>query len=173
MRVGVTGGIAEGKSSVLGYLAEKGHTTWSADACVKSLWSDPTVRGEIASHFGTADRSRESWWEILESEQARRQLNRIFHPRVVADLRQSPAEFFEVPLLFETDLAPLFDEIWVVTCGPEAQRQRLIERGIREIDAVLRLQLPTRAKIPFAGHVIRTNRPFEDVHRQIDRALDR
>jgi len=78
------------------------------------------------------------------------------------------ADFVEVPLPFEVCLGAHFSGIWVGTCGPQEQMRRLLERYPRaEAQSMLATQLPTRAKIPFANHVVRTNLPLEAVRESI------
>lgn len=75
----------------------------------------------------------------------------------------------EIPLLIEACLQGGFDRVWVVTCGADEQRRRLVERlgGEAGAEALLGSQLPTRAKIPFADVVIRTNQPEWSVKRDV------
>jgi dephospho-CoA kinase len=74
--------------------------------------------------------------------------------------------FIEVPLLIETATHQWFDEVWVCDAGDEARWRRLLDRLGGDQESARRLlatQLPTKAKIPFADRIIRTDRPFESV----------
>jgi dephospho-CoA kinase len=160
-RVGITGGIAEGKSTVLRYLREAGHRVGSADDCARTVMSDPEVRLEIARIAGLERdfqpvqlRDR-----LISDVGVRRAVNAAFHPRILAALQEAKADFVEVPLLIESVLLERFEAVWVVTCGAKTQWDRLIERTDDSAlsKQLLAIQLPTEAKLPFATVVIRTN----------------
>jgi dephospho-CoA kinase len=160
MRIAVTGGIAEGKSTVMRYLRELGQETASADEIARQVFQLPEVQAEIAEAVGlllpldpTAVRER-----ISSSPDARRQVNAVTHPRILARIEGCPATWVEVPLLFEACLQGRFDRIWVATCGADEQLRRLRER-LGDEDGARRLiatQLPTEVKLAFADEIVRT-----------------
>lgn len=165
-RAAITGGVAEGKSTVLSYLASMGFTTLSADVVAKDVFAEPVIQESLAALLQTeglvepADLRK----AIATKPSIRRSVNRLMHPHLLPRLLDSGADYVEIPLLIETCLQGLFDEIWVVTCGPEEQFRRLSNRiGARETVQMLSTQLPTQAKIPFADVVVRTNEPEERV----------
>lgn len=165
MRIAVTGGIAEGKSTVMGYLREMGFETASADAMAREVFQDEEVQGRLQALVG-GDASRDQLRERIAADDGfRRQVNGVMHPLIVKKLIASPADFIEVPLLFEAALHPLFDRVWVVTCGAELQLTRLTERlgNVQDAKALIDTQLPTLAKCAFADEVIRTNGSEESV----------
>ena len=181
MRVAITGGIADGKTTVCALLAEQGLVTVSADEIVAKLYRNPTIVKRIRASFGDGlmvdgGVSRELLQAIVsDSAEARAKLNAIFHPAVMREiLLQTDTDdiaFAEVPLLIETATQGWFDEVWVVTAGAGEQRKRLVKRlgSESEADRLLTTQLPTEAKIPFADRVIRTNVPVETVKSTIAR----
>lgn len=177
MVTAVTGGIGEGKSTVLGYLAESGFKVLSADSLGKAVFSDPIVNGEIAdlTGFGRAISPVELRQVLFTRPEIRRAVNRIMHPRIVSAIFDARVDFVEVPLLIETCLQGAFDEVWVVTCGLEEQRKRLLLRYGPDapVDQIIGAQLPSAAKIPFADTVIRTNCEHEAVRRNVSLALQR
>jgi dephospho-CoA kinase len=159
--VGITGGIGEGKSTVLRYLREAGCRVASADEIARELLRNPDIKEEVASisglrvDFEPLDlRNR-----VIADDGIRKALNYALHPRIVKELQKKAADFVEVPLLVETALQTCFDAIWVVTCGPDEQRARLLQRtGDQALsEQLLALQLPTSAKLPFADVIVRTN----------------
>jgi dephospho-CoA kinase len=177
MRVAITGGVAEGKSTVLSYLQDLGWTTDSADQIAADVLHSDDVQQELSQAFDltrpiTAENLRPL---VFQDPVKRRILNKITHPRILAKMRESTADFMEVPLLIESCLQGEFDQIWVVTCGPDEQLRRLTERLKSEEKArgIIASQLPTRVKIPFADLVIRTNQPPEDVFRFVTEAARR
>lgn len=161
MKLALTGGIAEGKSTVLGYIAELGLETISSDEIAREIFASSDVQSELASFFGIEPPvSRELVRErAFKSEEVRRHLNRITHPRIVGRLRQHTSGIFEVPLLIESCLQGEFDRIWVVTAGPDEQLRRLLDRtgDLGESRRMLASQIPTRAKCAFADRIVRTN----------------
>lgn len=177
MSIAITGGIGEGKSTVLAHIASLGFRTASADSVAREIFSQPAINDSLARLVGVSgpispQNLREA---IVQSPGIRRAVNRITHPAVMEAIRQSGAEFVEVPLLVEACLQGRFASIWVVTCGPEAQVERLRARYGPNVDVrmVLNTQLPTSSKIPFADEVIRTNCSDEAVRRDISMALAR
>ena len=166
-RVGITGGIAEGKSTVLRYLREAGYHVASADEVARDQLKLSPVRAAVAAAAGlelgfNANDLRD---RIFGHAECRRAVNRVLHPHVLAALALSGADFMEVPLLIEAALQDAFDEIWVVTCGAEEQRRRLVERTGSEAltDRILAIQLPTSTKLAFGDVIVRTNQPARRV----------
>ncbi len=159
MRIAVTGGIAEGKSTVLAEIASLGIPTLSADAVAREVLSTGQVQLEVGEALGLSlPLDRAELRARLGDPSARRDLNRIMHPHVWATISSFQHGAVEVPLLIEACLHPAFDQVWVVTCGVTEQRRRLTERlgDARLVDTLLATQLPTRAKIPFASVIVRT-----------------
>ncbi|HET6644908.1 MAG TPA: dephospho-CoA kinase [Fimbriimonadales bacterium] len=177
MRVAVTGGIADGKSTILTEVAALGFPTISADDVVKQLYETDAIRSTLIETFGTTDK-REIRRRILEDPSDRRRLNSIFHLPVMrrifdfCDSADRPA-FAEIPLLIETATQEEFDEVWVATAGRDEQLRRLTvslggDSGLAQ--RLLETQLPTTVKEAFGDYVIWTNRPRKEV-REFVRAL--
>jgi len=174
-RVGITGGIGEGKSTLLAMIAAEGYEVASADAIARELFSDPEVNAQLAEIAGLhgAISPKELREAIGRSTDVRRRINRLMHPLVLGRITTGTARFVEVPLLVETCMQGYFDRIWVVTCGVIEQRKRLLERygDPNTVSALLSAQLPTNAKIPFADSIFRTNSPVHHVKRSLSEAL--
>jgi dephospho-CoA kinase len=175
LRVAITGGIAEGKSTILEWLRQDGFLTASSDDIGRSLLADDEhVRrvAEIARLPLPLDRDalRSA---ILSDPIVRRAVNRYLHPFIRGLANASPAIFHEVPLLIEACLQGRYDRIWVVTCGIEEQKRRLARRYSDPslAKAVLDLQLPTNVKTLFADKVIRTNDTLENVRTTLHTAV--
>jgi dephospho-CoA kinase len=175
MRIAITGGIADGKSTVCSMLAEMGFEVVSADEIVAELHHSPEILERIGSEIGeefvtggalNRDRMRDV---IGKDAGVRSKLNAILHPpamdAIMSRTHIDGVAFAEVPLLIETATQGWFDEVWVVAAGESIQRQRLVERlgSTEAADRMLKSQLPTSAKIPFADRVVRTNEPVETV----------
>lgn len=160
----VTGGIAEGKSTVVGYLREEGVSCLSADDLARDVLSRPDIQRAVA-RLGPTDPPSMS--KKLATDPAyRRALNLVVHPAVLELIISDVRPVVEVPLLFEACLQGLFRRVWVVTCGPEEQLRRLVERTGCEETArrLIDAQLPSDVKCAFADEIVRTNQPPKNVH---------
>lgn len=170
----ITGGVAEGKTTVLRHLASLGATVWSADEEAERQLAVPRVRRSVANALGlTPDFSRDQLRSALTGTHgARRALNQVLHAPILQAMNDANADACEIPLLIETCLHARFDEVWVVTCGREEQRRRLLERVADPTvaDSILATQLPTRAKCSFAHAIMRTDHPLDHVHCVIEDA---
>ena len=177
LKVAVTGGIAEGKSTVTGYLRDLGWKTASSDEVARQVFESEIVQEKLADLLKmngpvTPPDLRERLWE---NSSLRRAVNSLMHPLILKKLEALNADAIEVPLLIETCLQGHFKRVWVVTCGLEEQQRRLKDRLGEDADteAILSTQLPTEMKCAFADVIVRTNRPPEDVIRFIKAVASR
>jgi len=173
--VGLTGGIASGKSTVSGYLKEMGAAVIDADIVAREMVqpNTPTLQ-EIIAYFGkgildnTGQLDRKQLAErIFSSKLDRDKLNSILHPHIIrkvqdliADYKQEgkvPLIVVDAPLLLETGMNELVDEVWVVAVDSEGQIGRLMKRdGITKEEAEARLnsQMTLTDKLKKAHRVI-------------------
>ena len=173
MIIGLTGGIAAGKSTVRALLtAGGGFRVFDADGCVRRLLdTDPRIASEIRGMFGSdflrADgkpdrtRLREA---IYGNPDARRRLESLMHPPVRAEwlalrdtCRAEGAKMLaDIPLLYETEAESFFDSVVVVACSASSQLDRLETRGIGRpmAEAMLASQWPIGQKTERADFVI-------------------
>ena len=161
VRIGLTGPIGCGKSTVTGWLGERpGVVVIDADQVAREVLDrgDPALDAVIA-RFGAevlrADREldRAALGRIVFADPAAlRDLEAIVHPAVrprilaaidIAEAEDAVAVVIEAIKLVEGGLATLCDEVWLVTCDPEVQRARLIGRGSTPQDAALRIAAQT------------------------------
>jgi len=172
VRLAITGGIAEGKSTVLGYARDAGYAVLSADEIAREVFENEQIQLFLKDSLGSTDRllvrSR-----IAQDCSFRRKLNSAMHPAVITRIAASDATIVEIPLLIEAVLFPLFESIWVITCGREEQRNRLFARIGDEVltDALLSTQLCGEVKIPFADRIVRTNLDESSVKRYVLESL--
>lgn len=182
-RIAITGGVAEGKTTVLRMFEALGATTLSSDALAATLLHPGTeLWKRLVAEFGEAilnadgTVAREQLATLAFGEaRLRRRLNQLMHPPIVEALQarlqalQSRLVFIEVPLLIEVALQGVFDAVLVVHATPTLQRQRLLARGISAERArqILQAQLPTRCKLAFADWVVRTHRPLPQVEQRV------
>src|SRR5688572_32212343 len=106
LRIAITGGVAEGKSTVLGYVREHGLTVVSADDLARDVFNDPYTQDRIGHLLNavppvTADDLRQ---RISASTELRRSVNELMHPLIAARIESSIAFAIEVPLLIEACL---------------------------------------------------------------------
>jgi dephospho-CoA kinase len=185
LKVGLTGGIGSGKSSVSRLLAERGAVVIDADLIARQVVAPGTPGlAAILKQFGPAVMSngeldREALGRIVfaDPEQLAR-LNAIVHPLVGAETaRQTEAAgdaavvVYDVPLLVENGLQSLYDVVVVVAAQPETQLARLVDqRGMTEQDARARIaaQLPLAEKVAVATYVIDNDGPREALEPQVD-----
>jgi dephospho-CoA kinase len=189
-RVGLTGGIATGKSYVVRKLREAGVAVADADVLAREAVAPGSAGlGAVVARFGREmltpagelDR-RKLGALVFRDEAARRDLESIIHPFV----RRGIAEFFaavppdadfavaDIPLLYETHRERHFDTIVVVACTPETQVARVMTRDrLSREDAERRIasQLPIEEKVRRADHVIRTDGAHADTDAQVARLL--
>jgi dephospho-CoA kinase len=178
MRVAITGGICDGKTTVLAALSELGYPTVSADEIVDELYSEPAWLERLRAEFGDEIVSESQFnrkWAAAKAFSVpafRRHLNRLIHPEVIKRILArldgfgQRLSFAEMPLLIESATQGAFDRVWVVDAGSSERLRRLVERlGGDEAAARARLaaQLPTEAKKPFADRILRTDLALESV----------
>lgn len=169
LKVALTGGVAEGKTTVLRFLSEEGLSTASADEIGREVFDEPVVQAEIGERLGlTGKVDRNKVRTAIASDPAKRRvLNEVMHPEILARLISQDADVVEVPLLVETCIQSLFQRVWVVTCGPVEQERRLVERlgDVAEARRMMGTQLPTVVKCAFADQTIRTDQPLASVQK--------
>ena len=191
LRVGLTGGIASGKSTVTSMLRDRDCQVLDADVLAHELLEpgqeayDEVVRefGEgILAPGGAVDRRKLG--EIVFSDtQKRNRLNQILHPRIqdivakwfaALDRPGGPELAFEdAALILEAGATKNFDRVVVCWCRPEQQLERLKERGYSIEDAKRRIaaQMPIDEKRRMADEVIDCSGSVEETERQVDRML--
>ena len=186
LRLGLTGGIASGKSTVAAMLREMGFTVLEADSVAHQLIAPGLpAYGEIVREFGSsvvnADNTidRSALGAIVFADRAKLDiLNAIVHPKVEAQLaaefeklqkdRTRKAAFVEAALIVEAGLHKNLDGVVVVWCKPEQQLVRLIERGLSHDEARKRIaaQLPLEEKLRYATEKIDSSDSLANTRRQ-------
>lgn len=190
--IGLTGGIASGKSTVSKYLTDKGLALVDADQLVHDLqFQKKPLYNVLIGHFGEefsteeepkvvnraklgqllfADPEKMAWASKLQDPIIREEL---------AKKRDELAQdnqlvFLDIPLLFEKNYQDWCDDIWLVTADEETQLQRLMARnGLNREEAEQRLasQMPQADKIPAASLILDNTGGLEDLYQQVDKAL--
>ncbi len=177
--LGITGGIATGKSTVTQMLADLGAPTISADRLAHDLLAPgtETTRAVLAAFRACADPHSEATIDrralsrlVFADTTARKRLESLTHPAIIAALQaqitvwrgsdEAPAAAAEIPLLFEANLKWLVDRIVVVTCSRSDQISRMLVRGPFSEDEVYRQiasQWPLAQKEACADYLITTD----------------
>lgn len=174
LTVGLTGGIAGGKSTVTGRLVELGAVSVDADMIAREAMAKGTVvYDRLIDHFGrdilaadgSIDRARLAAL-VFDDPAQLEALNQVVHPAVIEGVRRRLDEWrssdaggigvVQVPLLIEAGMAEMFDVIVVVVTTPEQQISRLVEMGLTTDQGLARLrsQLSDSERLPFADFTI-------------------
>lgn len=186
LRIGLTGGIGSGKSTVAVLLAARGAVVVDADRIAREV-VEPGTPGlaAVVAAFGddvvTADGAldRPALAAVVFADpEARARLDGIVHPLVreravelMADLPQDAVVVQDVPLLVETGQAGAFDLVLVVQADLETRVERLIERGMTEEDARARIaaQATDEQRRAVADVVLDNSGTPEELAEQVDR----
>ena len=180
--IGITGGIATGKSAFLEELRQllPTATYFDADLAARDLSNhNPEVRALIAEAFGPhiysteGDLNRARLRAIVFADPEKKHaLEQILHPRIrrqwslQAESRRKSTELFlaDIPLLYETAGETLCDRVVVVACSQPIQLQRLMTRSSLDqaaAEEIIAAQMPLAEKIARADHVVWNNGPRE------------
>lgn len=190
--VGLTGGLATGKSSVARLFQDNGAYVIDADELARQVvqpgkpaWRDiaHTFGARVVNPDRTLNRAALAA-VIFRNEAKRRRLNAIVHPRVAREqarltraiAKKDPGAIivYDVPLLFEAGVDKRVDKIIVVTADRATQIRRLMTRnGFTRAEAVrrLRAQMPLRAKIARADEVIDGTLSFAQTKSEVERIV--
>ncbi|MBQ1893626.1 MAG: dephospho-CoA kinase [Clostridia bacterium] len=186
--IGLTGGIASGKSTVTNRLRELGAFVADADAVSREAIDLPEAKARILDKFGAdvfledGSVSRPALAEkAFSSPEATALLNSILHPVIAARLieltndasREYPLVFTDAALLIESGFDRLCEGVWLVTANTETRIQRIMERdGLTREQAQLRIarQMPDEEKRAYASVVIENDGTLEDLIKRVDAA---
>ena len=184
LKIGLTGGIAAGKSTALQAFANLGAATLSSDAVVHELLEGEPLRGRLAERWGPevlaggVDRAKIG--EIVFADpQELTWLEQQIHPLVQARtaewLQSLPPEtevaVVEVPLLFEVGGERPFDTTVAVVTADQVRRERAAARGHALVDEREARQLTQLEKAARAGHVVANDGSVEDLERELSALL--
>jgi dephospho-CoA kinase len=188
LRLGLTGGIASGKSAVAAMLRDMGFAVLDADSLAHKLVEpgqsayEEVVREfgpDVVAPDGRIDRTKLSAIVFNDRSKLDR-LNAIIHPRVAEGVfrqfdeweRQGTrdAAFVEAALLIESGIHKKLDGLIVAWCEPEQQLERLTARGLNEAEARRRIaaQLPVEEKLRYATEKINCSGSLDETRHQVE-----
>ncbi|MDQ0174525.1 dephospho-CoA kinase [Bacillus chungangensis] len=191
MIIGLTGGIASGKSTVSALFQKRGFTMIDADdAARKVVEVGKEAYEKIVDHFGkeilqadgAIDRKKLGAI-IFHDKEKRLLLNSIVHPAVRKQMNDSKTAalangkqtvLMDIPLLYESKLTDMVDRTIVVYVDEHIQLQRLMDRNqLSKADAEARIssQLPLQEKKTMADAVINNNRTIKETEIQLDELI--
>ncbi|MGP5659269.1 dephospho-CoA kinase [Corynebacterium falsenii] len=188
-KIGLTGGIGSGKSTVSGRLAEHGAFIVDADKIAREIVEpgQPAL-AELDHAFdgvinpdGTLNR-QELARQAFATKEKTQVLNNITHPRIrartqelfdQAEAQGEPVVVYDMPLLIENGEAEKMDAVWVVDAPDEVRIQRLVDhRGLDEDDARRRInaQIDRETRLAAADTVLDNGGSVEELLAQVDKA---
>ena len=184
--IGITGGIASGKSTVTNFLRQKGFEVVDADALVHQLQKpDGRLYQILVEHFGEkvlledGELNRPLLASLIFSNYEEREWSKQTQGQIIREelgfvrdkLAQTEDLFFmDIPLLFEQEYASWFDETWLVYVSRDTQMDRLMKRDyltIEDAQARLASQWPLEEKKRLASHILDNNGSREQLLSQV------
>lgn len=188
--VGLTGGIASGKSTVANMLKEKGAVVFDTDVIAREVVDiGQPAWHEILDYFGEDVKLKDGHIDrkklgdlVFNDSEARHKLNSIVHPRVMEKLvdnteelkkKNQPPEIvvYDVPLLIEAGMNRMVDIVVLVFSSIQAQKERLKKRDgflEEEIEARLSSQMPIEEKKKYADFIIDNSSDLEETNKQVE-----
>ena len=187
LTIGLTGGIAAGKSEALAAFSRLGAATLSSDAVVHELLDSEPLLGRLVERWGPeaapqgrVDRNRVGEVVFADPDQLtwlEQQVHPLVGERIAAWLAGLPAEtevaVIEVPLLFESGMEKVFDTTVAIVTADELRRQRATARGHALVDEREARQLAQQEKADRAEHAVANDGSVGDLERSLSALIER
>jgi dephospho-CoA kinase len=188
LRIGLTGGIASGKTTVADLFAARGATVLDTDVIAREVVEPGrpalgalvnALGSDILDDAGRLDRAALRR-ELFEDDATRREIEALLHPAILSELerqaRQSPGPYqvFVIPLLVENRLEKMVDRVLVVDCPEEEQLRRLMARDGESRESarqMLAAQATREQRLAYADDVVDNGGPAAGLAAQVA-ALD-
>lgn len=187
LTIGLTGGIAAGKSEALAAFSRLGAATLSSDAVVHELLDSEPLVGRLVERWGaeiapdgTVDRTRVGEIVFADPDQLtwlEQQIHPLVGERIGGWLATLPSDaevaVIEVPLLFESGMEKAFDTTVAVVTEDELRRERAAARGHALVDEREARQLAQDEKAARAAHIVANDGSIEDLERALSALIER
>jgi len=187
LTIGLTGGIAAGKSEALAAFSRLGAATLSSDAVVHELLDSEPLVGRLVERWGpevapqgSVDRNRIGELVFADPEQLtwlEQQIHPLVGERIGGWLTALPAEteiaVIEVPLLFESGMEAAFDTTVAIVTEDEVRRQRAAARGHALVGEREARQLAQHEKAARAEHAVANDGSVEDLERSLSALIEK
>lgn len=186
--LGITGGIATGKSLVTKQFKDRGFPVYDADQIVHELYNNPSVIESITSRFPSVNDhgqiNRKALGELVFNDiLAKSDLEQIFHPLVYETLKtkinqhlSDPWVVLDIPLLYESGGEALCDMVLVVYVDQKTQLKRLMDRNhLSESEAKSRIesQMPLHEKMDRADIVINNSGSVQKTLERVNEIIEK
>lgn len=189
MTIGITGGIASGKSYVCSEIKKLGYPLIDCDQINRDFQQiGMPIYNEIVKHFGNEFLNEDKTINktklgklIFSNEEKRLLLNSISHPLIISEMKRQIEKndgliFMEIPLLYETGLEYLCDKIICVFVDEKIQINRLMARDGIEYDYTInkiKSQMPLSLKKDKSDYIIDSSNGFDDTKKQINEIIEK
>lgn len=186
MIIGLTGGIATGKSTVAELLADLGASIIDADQIAHNiLEKDKKAYYEVLDFFGVKILNRDGsidrayLGELVFSERKKlEKLEKITHPYIIKEINEEIASrennyeniVLDAPLLFETELDKIVDQVWVVYAEYEVQINRIMQRDSLpkdEAEKRIKSQMPLKKKMDLADQIVFNKGSLQELQNKV------
>jgi len=188
--IGLTGGIATGKSTVSKILQDLDIKVIDADKIAHNILKYKDIKNQIINEFGHNVLDSEGYINrkklgkiVFEDEQKLRKLESITHPKILEIIedkinkhKDKEIIVLDAPLLFESTLDQMVDETWVVYTSKKIQLKRLQKRnGLNKEDALKRIeaQMPLEKKKNKADIIIENEGTINDLKKKIEKLVEK
>lgn len=188
MIVGITGGIASGKSKVTSQIKNLGYKVYDCDVISHDLFETEIVQERLKDEFGvkSARVTRKEISALVFSDETKlKMLNNIMHPyildeldKIIWDCKEDDIVFIDVPLLYELNLTYMFNKIIFVYVDEEKQIERLKERdriSSAYAKEKIKKQIPMEKKKAIAKKnkhfILENNTGIEETYKKLDEIL--
>ena len=179
MKIGITGSISSGKSSVANILSKNKKLLFSADQIVKDLYANNKFKRKIKRKYKIKKKNlkKEIKIKLLKKEISLSELSSIIHPFVRKRMRDFYKKnknkkiiFFEIPLLVESKLMKFFDYIILVVAPRKNRLKRYLKKGGEKkmFNLLDKSQISPRKKIKYCDYLIVNNKSKEILKKKVN-----